>query len=394
MPIDYSKWKNIEISDDEDDTHPNIDTPSLFRWRHKARLERMAEIQQEKEQVEGGKNLVLTRIQQIEQQLKDAKLDEKERMKLELERDDIQKQEEEFKRKEKELSDKERLQPWNVDTIGKEAWSKTIINKPDEQKKKLEASKPKKLDEAEEHKRTLKYFDENETLLQRMSQLKGFTKLEEFMLEHPQLASEYATNWMTIEALNYAIEEDEEKMDRLAHNCIVIQYLLELAKSLNALATNTNVIKNFFKKITAAEHMYMKMYQEEVESFKERLRKRAKDKREAAIDELEVQEKAKRIAASPGGVDPLEVLESLPEELRSAFESQSMEKMYEVAEKLDSEVFQYHLQRCIDSGLWIPNAKEHEEKMKQAKNKKKNEAAGAGPSAEEDDEDVYEEIKQ
>ena len=66
-------------------------------------------------------------------------------------------------------------------------------------------------------------------------------------------------------------------------------------------------------RITAAEHMYMKMYQEEVESFKERLRKRAKDKREAAIDELEVQEKAKRIAASPGGVDPLEVLESLPE---------------------------------------------------------------------------------
>ena len=23
-----------EISDDEDDTHPNIHTPSLFKWRH------------------------------------------------------------------------------------------------------------------------------------------------------------------------------------------------------------------------------------------------------------------------------------------------------------------------------------------------------------------------
>jgi hypothetical protein len=37
-------------------------------------------------------------------------------------------------------------------------------------------------------------------------------------------------------------------MGRIAENCITIQYLLELAKSLNALATNTNVIKNFFKK--------------------------------------------------------------------------------------------------------------------------------------------------
>lgn len=32
-------------------------------------------------------------------------------------------------RKEKELAAKERLAPWNVDTIGQEAWSKSIINK-------------------------------------------------------------------------------------------------------------------------------------------------------------------------------------------------------------------------------------------------------------------------
>ena len=55
MPIDYSKWKNIEVSDDEDDTHPNIDTPSLFRWRHQARLERMSQAEQEKAELEKQK---------------------------------------------------------------------------------------------------------------------------------------------------------------------------------------------------------------------------------------------------------------------------------------------------------------------------------------------------
>jgi hypothetical protein len=55
MPIDYSKWKNIEISDDEDDTHPNIDTPSLFRWRHQARLERQAEAEREKSEFQKAK---------------------------------------------------------------------------------------------------------------------------------------------------------------------------------------------------------------------------------------------------------------------------------------------------------------------------------------------------
>jgi len=27
----------VQISDDEDDTHPNVDTASLFKWRHEAR---------------------------------------------------------------------------------------------------------------------------------------------------------------------------------------------------------------------------------------------------------------------------------------------------------------------------------------------------------------------
>ena len=31
--VDYSVWDHIEVSDDEDETHPNIDTASLFRCR-------------------------------------------------------------------------------------------------------------------------------------------------------------------------------------------------------------------------------------------------------------------------------------------------------------------------------------------------------------------------
>lgn len=40
----------------------------------------------------------------------------------------------------------------------------------------------------------------------------------------------------------------DKKMCIMAEQCIIIQYLLELSKTLHALATNTNVIKNFFKK--------------------------------------------------------------------------------------------------------------------------------------------------
>lgn len=53
-PFDYSKWDNIELSDDEDDVHPNIDKESWFRMKHRSRVEReeneakeQARIQQE-----------------------------------------------------------------------------------------------------------------------------------------------------------------------------------------------------------------------------------------------------------------------------------------------------------------------------------------------------------
>ena len=57
--LDYSKWDNIEVSDDEDDTHPNVDTPSLFRWRHQARLDRMKERENEWSEVRQGNSALI-----------------------------------------------------------------------------------------------------------------------------------------------------------------------------------------------------------------------------------------------------------------------------------------------------------------------------------------------
>lgn len=36
--FDYSKWDNIELSDDESDLHPNIEKESWFRMKHRSRL--------------------------------------------------------------------------------------------------------------------------------------------------------------------------------------------------------------------------------------------------------------------------------------------------------------------------------------------------------------------
>uniref|UniRef100_A0A1I8A624 CDC37_C domain-containing protein n=1 Tax=Steinernema glaseri TaxID=37863 RepID=A0A1I8A624_9BILA len=40
----------------------------------------------------------------------------------------------------------------------------------------------------------------------------------------------------------------------------------------------------------------------------------------------------------------------------AAFKGREVGKLQEVANNMDREVFAYDLQRCIDAGLWIPNA--------------------------------------
>ncbi|CAG2181706.1 unnamed protein product, partial [Oppiella nova] len=117
--VDYSKWKSIEISDDEDDTHPNIDTASLFRWRHQARVERMDEMQKSRQELR-------EQMKETEKQLKEvslkAKASDDNEAKEKLKK--LESEKKELEDKELELEKKEKTLPWNVDTISKEGWSK------------------------------------------------------------------------------------------------------------------------------------------------------------------------------------------------------------------------------------------------------------------------------
>lgn len=60
-----------------------------------------------------------------------------------------------------------------------------------------------------------------------------------------------------------------------------------------------------------ADQQYQDAFNDELESFKERVRGRAKIRIEKAMKEYEEEERQKRLG--PGGLDPVEVYESLPE---------------------------------------------------------------------------------
>lgn len=348
MPIDYSKWKNIEVSDDEDDTHPNIDTPSLFRWRHQARVDRMAQAEQEKTEFQKTKKDVETKKEELRRKLKEAELSNSADLAtLKVQVEDLNKQEEEFRKKEEELQKKERLTPWNVDTLSKETFSKTIINK----------EPPKKTDEEmtedERAERYRLFLEKNKAKIKHFGMLKHYEDSKKYLTENPDIVCEDTANYLVVWCIDLEIEEKHDLMDHVAHQCIVMQFILELSKTLKY--DPRACVGPFFSKMQLSNKEYKEGFYDELNAFKGRIKKRAAEKIDAAMKEAEEEERQKRIG--PGGLDPVEVFEALPDELKQCFESQNIELLQETLLKMKKEDAEYHMDRCVRSGLWVPDAK-------------------------------------
>ncbi|KAG7174761.1 Hsp90 co-chaperone Cdc37-like, partial [Homarus americanus] len=162
-------WKNQQqISDDEDDTHPNIDTPSLFRWRHQARLERMAEKEKELEKIKKEKQEYDRQVKTLKQKLEtEPTHDSTDMSKLKEALAELEKKGANLLGKQKDLEKKEKLEPWNVDTISSDGFSKTIINKPGQRN-------ADDLSEEEKEKRMKEFVKKNESDIKKYGMFRNF----------------------------------------------------------------------------------------------------------------------------------------------------------------------------------------------------------------------------
>lgn len=347
--VDYSKWKDIEISDDEDDTHPNIDTPSLFRWRHQARVERMEERRREQEEHQRKKTETRQKMKETEEKIKKLENEQKEADLTELKKilQDLEKEDLKIKEREEEIKKKEKLTPWNVDTIGQDGFTKTVINKRSPRK-----GDDNGLSDEEKEKKMKEFAKENEKKLKEFGMLGRYEDSKKFLQDNPQLVCENTANYLVIWCINLEIEEKHDLMEHVAHQCICMQYILELSKQLDV--DPRACVGSFFSRIQNAELEHRNSFEDELKAFKERIRKRAVEKVADALKEAEEEEKKAR--RGPGGLDPLEVFESLPEPLQKCFETQDHALLQETLAVMPRKEAFYHMKRCVDSGLWLPDA--------------------------------------
>ncbi|XP_061761094.1 hsp90 co-chaperone Cdc37 [Nerophis ophidion] len=355
--IDYSVWDHIEVSDDEDDTHPNIDTPSLFRWRHQARVDRMEEFQKKTQDLTKGltesrRKLTETQKKIQEMSLSASEEDKAELSKLKTEEKKLKKEERDWERKLEDHCREEKKMPWNVDTLSKEGFSKSIVNL------KLEAEEESEEDKEKKHK---SFVEKYEKEIKHFGMLRRWDDSQKYLSDNSHLVCEETANYLVIMCIDLEVEEKHALMEQVAHQTIVMQFILELAKSLKV--DPRGCFRQFFAKIKTTDQQYQDAFNDELSSFKDRVRARAKIRIEKAMKEYEEEERQKRLG--PGGLDPVDVYESLPQEMQKCFDEKDIQLLQDVISKMDPTEAKTHMKRCIESGLWVPNSKPDEEDEKE-----------------------------
>ena len=433
--FDYSKWDNIDLSDDEDDVHPNIDKESWFRMKHRSRVEREEKEEADKKKIKKETESANLRIEELTNSIasldtgddSDDELEDRDGLEAEL--DALKKANEARVNK---LEEYEKNKKWNVDNMCHVVEDRTIINQkkgdkfsesgyalPDDDvssapstssdskktgndnpsaaavatladatvKKEADTAKPKSAVDVKPapvkdskpvapivkpapapvkpkagpdhaaismltyHDFTEKYADTIEEFMA----VSSLDKSRQFLLQHGDiLLQENAGNYLLLASLEDEMNDLREKMRLTARQSQIISNIAELAKTMKT--HPGNVIIPFFKRLEEKEHLGGFMTGLEV--FVQNLIKRAVVKKKE-IDEERAQEEGTDLSEmpaeerlGPGGLDPVEVFDSLPSSLQEAFESRNTDQLKRALMEMLPDEAELHMKRCVDSGLW------------------------------------------
>jgi len=440
-PFDYSKWDNIEISDDEtEEIHPNIDKESWFRMKHRSRIEREEREEADKKKIHKEMSIAKLRMEEIQATLKSIANDSDSDDELE----DVDGLEAELKSlqaanqaRQDKLLDYEKNKKWNVDNMCHVVEERTIVNPkagtsqfsetgyalPDDEEPKqpkVKTRDPEDVDTLGQkvgdvkifgssdgsakkdavtvlkdptaseklksvpappqpqpivpktkpatgpdpasvamlsyHEFTEKYAD----LCEKFMTMTSLEKSREFLMLHGSiLLQENASNYLLLASLEDEMNGFRDKMKLTARQSQLVSNITELAKTMKQ--HPGNVIMPFFKRLEEREHLMG--FTQGLEAFVQNIIKRAVVKKKEIDEEREreaeqtvdLQDIPLEERLGPGGLDPVEVFESLPERMQAAFESRETEELKKALMEMPAEEAEYHMKRCVASGLWNEN---------------------------------------
>ncbi|CAL8321213.1 unnamed protein product [Lota lota] len=193
--------------------------------------------------------------------------------------------------------------------------------------------------------RSKNFTQKYENELRHFGMLRRWDDSQRFLSEQPLLICEETANYLMLWCMRLQQEGKEALMEQVAHQAVVMQFILEMAS--NSQQDPRGCFRHFFQKAKAGQEGYLDVFQAELEAFKLRVKEYSvksegdtpKDGGHQSVD-------------TPGQLDPKEVLESLPPELKTGFQLQDMQILQNVLSTMNPQVADYHVKRCLEAGLW------------------------------------------
>lgn len=376
-PLNYKKWDELEDESDEDDCHPNIE---IGTWRRlKERMRREKGIKKKEVYLVDKWNKTTTNenysIDPVkaptESETADPNTETTSETKSESVEDIDAKTETETETKiaspAKDTASPTKPAPSSPPkpsaAPSKPSESTTTADPTEDDKVSLYPDKAAKAvrpapDTSEPYKARSNpqtFLDENLDKLRKFAGTKKDSKADRFLRKHPHLVHEASEGFLITHAVDRAVEGAQKpELARLARRCLSVHNLVQSCSQQNV-APKIGV-ERFFTKVGCDETLtksYAAELQKQVKELLERIEVRRVERLAEMQDIPDDYGEEEKAPLGPGGLDPTEVLNSLPQEMQQAFVNQDVPALKRVLGEMEEGMAEYHMRRCIDAGLWV-----------------------------------------
>ncbi|KAG8595619.1 hypothetical protein GDO81_001576 [Engystomops pustulosus] len=178
---------------------------------------------------------------------------------------ELQRSEEEWRRKEAALPLGENWGMSSADAFSQDVFNKSFINQ------------VKNQDHVDE---STSFIEKYEGKIRHFGMLSRWTDSQCYLSEYPDLVCEETARYLLLWCYHLEREKKKALMEQVAHQAVVMQFIIEMAKSSNV--DPRGCFRLFFQKAKAEEQGYFEAFKSELEAFKLRVRTHTESQRFSA----------------------------------------------------------------------------------------------------------------
>jgi len=378
-PLNYKKWDDLEYESDEDDCHPNIEIGTWRRLKERMRKEKGIK-KKEPYLVDKWNTTTTNQNYTIDPAKPPTTSDEQKAAESAVnETDPVESTATESKTEsvdtpkdsssEKPTKSTNSTKSESADNTSNGSASKP--SEPSETTKTAKSSKSTSAAKLQSASQEVKdavdnepykartnpqiFLDENLEKLQKFANIKKDSKADKFIKKNPELVHEASEGFLITHAVDRAVEgAGKPELARLARRTLTIHNLVQSCSQQNC--SPQIGVERFYMKIESDPRMiegYKVELNKQVAELMERIEVRRVERLAELQDIPDEYDEEQKAPLGPGGLDPTEVLNSLPEAMQQAFISQEVDQLKECLAAMEPDEAEYHMKRCVDAGLWV-----------------------------------------